>query len=94
VSDAVVITDRRAIALVALKSCERACRFYAEHGVKLARNLPTVADLRRRYGITARTYAQAADELSELHAARYADYLLQLAAERQQARAAHQAATS
>lgn len=41
----------------------RAVEFKAKTGVSLARNMPTIKALRAEYGITAKTWQQAADQM-------------------------------
>lgn len=58
-----VIDQPEQIAAFRASAIALACDFYAKRGFKLARNMPTVAALRKQYGITARTYADAAVQM-------------------------------
>lgn len=49
-----------------LAALARAARLKAEHGISLARNLPTLRAIRAQYGIDARTWKAAAIELAAL----------------------------
>lgn len=55
------------IELYTLQTIIKAIEIYCLKGVKVAVNFPTVTELRRRYGITAKTYRVAYHQLIEYH---------------------------
>jgi hypothetical protein len=48
----------------------RAVELKAKTGISIARNMPSLKQLRESYGITARTWAQAAEQMPAAVAAR------------------------
>jgi hypothetical protein len=61
-----VIDKPEDIARFAAAALATACEVKANTGVSLARNLPTVKEIRRRYPqVTAKTYRNAAAQLRE-----------------------------
>lgn len=65
-SGAIVIEGKEDINLFALMATKGAVSIYVRTGFKPARNFPTVKALRVRWGITARTYKDALDQLTQL----------------------------
>jgi hypothetical protein len=67
VSDKMIVLDTPdQIAVFRMMAIEKGCRIYADTGMKVARNLPTVKALRRQYPEIlggCRTYRQVADTM-------------------------------
>jgi hypothetical protein len=63
-----VMDDPQAILALRLNMVIRSFEGEVKHGIKLARNAPTVAQARQQYGITARTKKQAIEQLRDLQA--------------------------
>jgi hypothetical protein len=62
-TEGALVMDGDHVYLFAFLALVKAVEFKARHGISLARNMPTVARLRAQFGITARTYADAAVQL-------------------------------
>lgn len=61
--EAHVIDQPYQIARLRIYAIIKALEIYTEHGIKIARNMPCVKDLRAQYGLTALTYKGAIDQM-------------------------------